>query len=416
LKVVIFEDEHWGELRPLVDLRPVWRLSFGIGKLLDRLIDAFPEAEFLPRQELTELVAEGNEPPFDLSTASEEPLLLVNGMVREPVEVAAEVRVGKARERFEIDPDGKPRLVWAILEGEELSRLKQISPHQAGFATNLYKQRKFAAQLTKNQAEKLLFHRPWEMVAANGDAITAAFPQYVKTHKRIRLRPPVVGDADKLFIESGASIEEQIVFSTVDGPIIIARGADLRGPSRIEGPCYIGGKTLVDSAQLRPGTSLGYNCRVGGEVEESILSDHVNKHHYGFLGHAYVGEWVNLGAGVTNSDLKNTYGAVRVFTPAGRVDSGLMKVGCFIGDHVQLGIGTLIGTGVSIDCFTNLYDWPVLGEYIPAFSWGGGGKLAPYRLDQALKVAERMMARRGVELTDSYRELITRLAEKTADE
>ncbi len=414
MRTIIFEDEHWGELRPLVELRPVWRLSFGIGKLLDRLTTAFPKAEFLPRRELTDLVSEGDEPLFDLSTCNEEPLLLVNGMVREPANIAAEIKAGKARERFELDSDGKPRLVWALLAGEEVSRLPQTPPHQVGFAANLYQQRKPAPQPVNEGT--LLFRRPWELVAANGDAITAAFPDFVKTHQQSELRPYVVGDAAKLFIESGAKVEEHIVFSTVEGPIIVAKGADLRGPSRVEGPCYIGGKTLIDSAQLRPGTSIGYNCRVGGEVEESIFSDHVNKHHYGFLGHAYVGEWVNLGAGTTNSDLKNTYGAVRVFTPTGRVDSGLMKVGCFIGDHVQLGIGTLIGTGVSIGCFTNLYDWPVLGEYIQSFSWCSGGKLLPYRLDQALKVAERMMARRGVELTDSYRELITRLGEAASHE
>jgi len=417
LKVVIFEDEHWGELRPLVELRPVWRLSFGIGKLVDHLTAAFPGAEFLPRQELAELVSESsNEPLFDLSAPNDEPLLLINGMVREPEKVAAEVKAGKTRERFEIDSDGKLRLVWALLEGKELAQLKQNPPYKAGFAEALLSHGKLRWKLGDTAETGWLFHRPWELVAANGDAITAAFPQYVKTHKRIRLRPYVVGDAEKLFIESGAKVERHIVFSIVDGPIIIAKGADLRGPSRIEGPCYIGEKTLVDSAQLRPGTSIGKNCRVGGEVEESILSDHVNKHHYGFLGHAYVGEWVNLGAGVTNSDLKNTYGDVRVFTPDGRIDSKMMKVGCFIGDHVQLGIGTLIGTGISIGCFTNLYDWPVLGEYIPSFSWGGGGEIFTYRLDRALQVAERMMARRGVQLTVGYRKLIIHLAEKTNGE
>src|SRR5207245_10009051 len=121
--------------------------------------------------------------------------------------------------------------------------------------------------------------------------------------------------------------------------------------TRLEGACYIGLGCHVLGATIRAGTSLGPACRVGGEVEASIVLGRSNKYHDGFLGHSYVGEWVNLGAGTHNSDLRNDYGEVTAVVRGERIRTGLGKVGCFLGDHVKTGLGTLLNTGSNVGCF-----------------------------------------------------------------
>src|SRR6185503_8240379 len=125
----------------------------------------------------------------------------------------------------------------------------------------------------------------------------------------------------------------------------VSAGAVVQPFTRVEGPCFIGLDTQLFRANLRGGVTLGPNCRIGGEVEASIVHGHSNKYHEGFLGHSYVGEWVNLAAGTHNSDLRNDYGPIPMVLRSERFDTGHTKIGCFIGDHSKTGLGTLINAG-----------------------------------------------------------------------
>ena len=136
---------------------------------------------------------------------------------------------------------------------------------------------------------------------------------------------------------------------------MIDEGAIVSAFTRLEGPCYIGPHSQVFGAKIRAGTSLGPHCRIGGEVEASIVHGHSNKYHDGFLGHSYVGEWVNLGAGTHSSDLRVDYGPVSVILNRQPFATGQAKVGCFMGDHVKTGLGVLINTGSNIGAFCNLF-------------------------------------------------------------
>ena len=139
-----------------------------------------------------------------------------------------------------------------------------------------------------------------------------------------------------------------VVADTTHGPVVIGAGAVVTAFTRLEGPCAVGRGTQRLGAKVRAGTTLGPNCRIGGEVEASIVQGHTNKYHDGFLGHAYVGEWVNLGAGTANSDLRNDYGEVTRAAhggPGGR--PGQAKVGCFLGDHTRTGLGRMLNTGTA---------------------------------------------------------------------
>src|SRR5262249_29479472 len=156
-------------------------------------------------------------------------------------------------------------------------------------------------------------------------------------------------------------------------------------------------QTQVLGAKVRAGTTLGSNCRVGGEVEASIVHGHSNKYHDGFLGHSYVGEWVNLGAGTSNSDLRNEYGEVNVTVNGRPVATALNKVGCFIGDHAKTGLGTLLNTGSNFGIFANLLPaGTLLPRYVPAFaSWWNGTLADRDDFAQRMRTAATVMQRRG---------------------
>jgi hypothetical protein len=140
----------------------------------------------------------------------------------------------------------------------------------------------------------------------------------------------------------------------------------------------------------------------------------VNKAHDGYIGHALLGPWVNLGAFTTNSDLKNTYGSVRVWTPDGDVDTGLLKVGCFLGDHVKTGIGTMLTTGTVLGAGSNVFGDAMPPRAVPPFSWGEGEQLVQHELDKFLATAERAMARRGQTLTPGVRRVLQTAWHQTA--
>ncbi|MGH7617469.1 MAG: putative sugar nucleotidyl transferase [Gemmatimonadaceae bacterium] len=200
-------------------------------------------------------------------------------------------------------------------------------------------------------------------------------------------------------------IEPHVVFDATDGPILVQRGAHVRALTRITGPCYIGRDVNVLGGDVT-GCSIGDVSKVRGELSSSIVVGHSNKGHDGFVGHSYLGRWVNLGAGTVTSNLKNTYGTVAMWTPAGTRDTGLQFLGTMFGDHVKTGIGLRLTTGTVLGAGCNVY-----GEMPPKavapFSWGGGEPYETYRADKFTETATRVMARRHVELTDRARRHLT---------
>jgi UDP-N-acetylglucosamine diphosphorylase / glucose-1-phosphate thymidylyltransferase / UDP-N-acetylgalactosamine diphosphorylase / glucosamine-1-phosphate N-acetyltransferase / galactosamine-1-phosphate N-acetyltransferase len=209
----------------------------------------------------------------------------------------------------------------------------------------------------------------------------------------------VVGGAHSVAAEEGATVEPQVFFDVTHGPVLIRRGATVQAFSRIIGPCVIGSESEVGGDEIRV-TSIGDVCKVHGEVGNSVFLGHCNKAHDGYVGSSYLGRWVNLGAGTTTSNLKNTYGNVRFWTPDGERDSGLQFLGTLFGDHVKTGIGTLLPTGAVIGAGANVYGGSLCPKTVAPFSWGDQPPYSTYRMDKFIEVARRVMARRHVELSD----------------
>lgn len=202
-----------------------------------------------------------------------------------------------------------------------------------------------------------------------------------------------------VYAEAEANIEPQVFFDTTAGPVLVRRGATVMAFTRIVGPCVIGPESLVGGDKVAS-SSIGEVCKVHGEVNTAIFLGHANKGHEGFVGHSYVGRWVNLGAGTITSNLKNTYGSVALWTPRGELNTGQQFLGTVFGDHAKTGIGVTLTTGTVVGAAANIFGSTVTPKVVPPFAWGEQEPYDTYDLDRFLEVTRRVMARRHVELSD----------------
>jgi len=255
-----------------------------------------------------------------------------------------------------------------------------------------------------------LLGSPWELMAKNAAQISRDSKRFRRSEVPAGVH--VLGDGT-VAIGTGAQLEPGTVLDATGGPVILADGVQVRARSRIAGPFYAGPDTALLGGSLAS-SSIGPRCKVRGEVERSVLLGYANKAHDGFLGHSVVGRWVNLGAMTTSSDLKNNYGPVRVLLRGRRIETKMRKVGCFLGDHVRTGIGTLLDTGTIVEAGSNLFGGGVQPKYVPPFSWGAGSAAAEYELGAFLDTAKRVMGRRNVTLSEGARRLYERAFARTA--
>ena len=213
-----------------------------------------------------------------------------------------------------------------------------------------------------------------------------------------RLEAPgvTVLGAHAVWVEAGVAVEPQTVFDTNAGPVLLASGARVQAFSRVSGPCYVGPHSTISGGRVG-GSAIGDTCKVNGEVSATIWLGHANKGHDGFVGHSMLGRWVNLGAGTTTSNLKNTYGPVALWTPDGVRDTGRQFLGTLFGDHVKTGIGLRLTTGCVLGAGANVVD-RMPPKMVAPFAWGSGVPYATYDLEKFLETAERVMMRRHVPL------------------
>jgi len=200
----------------------------------------------------------------------------------------------------------------------------------------------------------------------------------------------------------GATIEPHVVFDTTGGPIFIDRGAHIHAFTRIGGPCYIGADATILGGDILA-CSIGPVSKIRGEISGSVILGYSNKGHEGFVGSSYLGQWVNLGAGTTTSNLKNTYGPVALWTPTGVRPTGMQFLGTLFGDHVKTGIGTMLTTGTVLGCAANVFGTAMPPKAVAPFSWGEHEPYDVYKIEKFLESTEKVMARRKVELTEKMK-------------
>jgi len=410
MQVAVFEDGAAENFLPLTYTKAVFDLRVGRFTLLERVERLFGRVEYAyVRPHLEEFYALDR--GLEAAEDSDLELLLVNPRYVLDDGAMEELRsLGGSSGWFVLVHGGD--LVGAKLPGalaHEASRLGFNSEHVLkGFGGRV--------PVLRLEKARALSH-PWELIEANAEVLPSDLKVSEGVEGDVDETAKVVGKGG-LRVEEGAVVEPYAVFDTRGGGILVEKGAVVKPFAYIEGPAYIGrGTVIMPGARIRSGCSIGPVCRVGGEVEESIIHGYSNKYHDGFLGHAYVGEWVNLGALTTNSDLKNDYSEVVVYINGKPVKTGSTKVGSIIGDHVKTSIGTLLNTGAVIGVMCNVLSTDLSPKYIPSFTWYVNGKLskgAGFR--RMLKTAETMMGRRGKKLTEPQVKLFEYLYEMTRQE
>ena len=410
MRVAIFEDHCAPDFAPIALLRPVFELLCGQFSARERALRFLPSDDWavFVRDELAAVYREEHPAARvnDLDWLRAEPTLLLNGRwLADPKTLPL------------CDPDAAGvidgSVVFLTLDPLELSLLTGDNWDDA--LSQIARTRRRVA------APGELARYPWDLIHRNADQLRADFAaRDFGPSKAGDLGPQVavLGDLRDVFVDPSASIDPFVVIDARQGPVSIEAGALIQAFTRLEGPCHVGRKSQLFRANVREGTTIGPVCRVGGEIEESILHGYVNKYHDGFLGHSYVCPWVNLGALTTNSDLKNDYSAVKVPLSGVSIDSGEMKVGCFIGDHTKTAIGSLFNTGSSIGVMCLILpDGELLPKHIPSFSRIWHGELIEgLPLEKGLATARVALERRNLELTAVQEQLLRRVHAQTLTE
>lgn len=392
---------------PLALSRPIWELRCGITNLAEKLLAKLQPrsvACFVPPYMAEAYREQTSWPVNDLQQLQGEELLIVHPRVKAEDFRADLVPLGHAA----VSEEGT--ILAARIAPEQIS---QISTESIETFVESVK------RLPAARVELKLWNYIWELVLESPHQIARDFAALGHSGIEGIVEQPSAlrGSRSDIFIAPGVLVHPMVVLDAANGPIYIDEGAEIHPFTRVEGPCYIGKKSILLGCKCREGNSIGPVCRVGGEVEESIIHGYSNKYHDGFLGHAYVGEWVNLGALTTNSDLKNDYTNVSVILDGRRpIDTGSTKVGSLIGDHTKTSIGTLFNTGAHVGamCILAATGKP-LPKYIPSFAWFIDGVVTKGFGKQALYETARVaMGRRKREFTPAQQAMWDAIYELTA--
>ena len=263
----------------------------------------------------------------------------------------------------------------------------------------------------------LKVERTWDIFSKNGAAIKADFK--LLTEERTSAPIPentVAFNPEAIFIEEGAKLP-LCVLNATDGPIYIGKNAEIMEGSLVRGPFALcEGSTLKMGAKIYGPTTVGPHSKVGGEVNNSVFFGYSNKGHDGFLGNSVIGEWCNLGADTNNSNLKNNYAEVRIWSyeTENFAKTGLQFCGLMMGDHSKCGINTMFNTGTVVGVSANIFGSGFPRNFIPSFSWGGAKGFTTYLTSKAFEVAKVVMLRRGIELSEQESAILEHVFELSA--
>lgn len=408
MRIAFFEDRQAANFAPIALMRPVFELLCGRFTLRERALRSTNMSEWgaLLRSFLIETYRESHPEAHvnDVDWLTRGSTLLINGrwlpddFSPEQFPRDAAGICDNALCFLTLHPDDVPRLIAGNFH-ETLAELAHTRRHVPASGTVL--------------------RYPWDLIARNAPQLLADF-KHCPPQAAPDLGPhsAVLGPREDVCVDPAANVEPFVVFDARGGPITVDAGATIGAFTQLQGPCHVGRATQLFRAQVHAGTTLGPVCRVGGEIEASILHGYVNKYHAGFLGHSYVCPWVNLGALTTNSDLKNDYSSVAVPLSGEMIDTGHTKVGCFIGDHTKTALGTLLNTGTSVGVMCQLLPGgKLLPKHIPSFARVWHGELTDaWELKRSLATAGACMQRRNQTLSAAQTRLLQHVFSATADE
>jgi UDP-N-acetylglucosamine diphosphorylase/glucosamine-1-phosphate N-acetyltransferase len=385
MKVILFDDPQLRiALLPFTYTRPISQLRIGIVTIAEK----WQHFLNLPVSYLTEVYLQAK---FAYAHSSEN--LYINGAV--------------------CPDENLTSAVEKLKTGYVLKQNETILAYKTDVAFTTFSD----LQQTTAQARSVAYtsaftiiRKPYELFIQNGAQIRFDFSWITKGRQSVPISDThtSVYNPSEVFVEEGAVILSAVLNAQA-GPIYIGKNTQIQEGSLIRGAFAINeGSTLHMGSKMRGDNTIGPNCKVGGEITNSIIIGNSNKAHEGYLGNSIIGEWCNLGADSNTSNMKNDYGFVKLwsFEENKLVDTGLNFCGLLMGDHSKAGINTMFNTGTVVGVSANIFGADFPPKYIPSFSWGGARGLEVYQLDKALKVAERAMERRSQTLEEEDKKIL----------
>ena len=402
--LVLFEDAGWSALRPLTDLLPAPALAFGGSDLVTRWA-LRTQSHILSCEARAGVMAAWRGAPArstDLPASGD--LVLVANAAALPGGWLEPARAARGPALWQVED----RIAGAQLPFGQVSA---GLGRGEGFETFLR-----GLGLPRNEVGAKLVRWPWQLVEWNEDALQEDLGLLeAAKHGEIH-RQAALLEESRIRVERGARVDPHVVLDARQGPIHLAAGVIVHPQTVVVGPCVVGAGTQLLGGLIARST-IGPGCRLAGEIDTTIWQGWANKRHHGFVGHSVIGEWSNLGALTTTSDLKNNYGPVRVWVDGREVDSGNPKFGSLVGAHVKTGIGSLLPTGASIGTGSNLFSGGrFVPKHLPAFSWWDGERAVEHRLEDFLATAKIALSRRGRTLEPGEEAALRALHEATTSE
>ncbi len=405
-RIVLFEDTHVHKLTPLIHMRPAFDLLCGTRQLFEKIVSAYPESTqaYWVRDALCTLVSKQKSGAW-VNTKMAEPALFVNGRVLWDEDLAKTI----PWEGEDCIYTKEDTLVAARLSAEECAKLLPGELLTVEQLSHLPRK-----EIQCNEARYF-----WDLIHENPIQIEkdVKVMGYEGRKEGVIHSGAYLINEKRITVMQDAVILPSVVLDATNGDIVIEEGSKILPHTYVEGPCYIGKGTLVKTGtSIFHGCSFGEVCKVGGEVDASIMLSFSNKQHVGFLGHAYVGQWVNIGADTNNSDLKNDYGPVKCIIHDELINTHSQFVGMAMGDFSRTGINTMFNTGTIVGVGCNIFGTGFPPKVIPSFTWGGAEAMVDYRLDKFMETARRMLKRRFKELTAEEEAILVHIHQNTEND
>jgi UDP-N-acetylglucosamine diphosphorylase/glucosamine-1-phosphate N-acetyltransferase len=392
MQLCIFEDINYLDLEPLVFSRPVYDLICGINTLKEKILRNYEKANYSLhcRPYLQDSVKKNN-PGILVNEILDNECLFINGRIIAPDNLSDILPMIPSEDKVLVNGE---TVVAAYLSGKNLDYKKK-------HIQDLFSVSDFEG-LSIKIIDVPCANFIWDLINQNGLQIVEDYyflkQKSEKENFVHKLDSNIhLVNKEQIFIGVDVTIKPGVVLDASGGPIVIDDHAFVYPNAVLEGPVYVGESSRIKSgATIYENVSIGKACKVGGEIEDSIFMPYSNKQHSGFIGHAYIGSWVNLGADTNCSDLKNNYSKVKVTLSGKEVNSGSQFVGLMIGDHSKSAINTMFNTGTVVGFSCNIFGTGFPDKYIPSFTWGGIESPTNYDINKALETAKVVMSRRKI--------------------
>ena len=406
MSIALFEDSHFQNFAPISLTKATFDIKVGAKSYFEEHVHA-PET-LLTREYLASVTAERHASCNVNPTSIDSDTVFINGLLH-PAVIHPD-RLLNISHTFAITTSNDSRLLVARLDSKGIEYLQDRVA--AGKTLNVNKLNVEKSSKIEDHDVQGLLSEPWDIIRVLENSLAiqvSAMKNEAELSEDVR-----VDGTNTVVLGKGAKIEVGTILDVRNGGIYIGPGAHV-ATSRVIGPAFIGGMAQVKHFTIIEASYIGYNCRVAGELEHSIISDYTNKAHAGFIGHSYVGEWINIGAMTTTSDLKMTYGNIKMNIGNKKVDTGQNKIGSFFADMVKTSIGTLIYSGRRIGVSSHLHG--LVSQDVPSFTIYGtslGARNMELELESIIETQKRMMRRRNQLMSEAYGQMIKDLFATTA--